>query len=107
MSSGRIDVHAHYFGGSVNILAKTKGSPPALAAASWTPDSAFATMDRHQVATQVLSVPLTATSEGQQAGFAARLCRRINEELAALIDRYPGRFGAFAALPADGPESML
>ncbi|MFH8343033.1 amidohydrolase family protein [Streptomyces sp. AM6-12] len=107
LSARRIDVHAHYFGGSVAALARTHGLPPAIAARPWTPEDALAAMDRHEVATQVLSVPFTATSEGQRAGFARTLCRRINEELAGLIDQYPGRFRAFACLPGDGPEAML
>ncbi|WP_055557228.1 amidohydrolase family protein [Streptomyces sp. NBRC 110028] len=107
MSAQRIDVDAHYFGGSVAALTRAKGLPTALAAASWTPQGALAAMDRHQVATQVLSVPFTATSKGQDAGFARTLCRRINEELAELTEQHPGRFGAFASLPGDDTETML
>ncbi|MEU7365933.1 amidohydrolase family protein [Streptomyces hygroscopicus] len=107
MCAHRIDVHAHYFGGSVSALTTAKGAPPALAAAPWTPQGALAAMDRHQVAAQILSVPFTATSEGQEAGFARTLCRRINEELAELTEQYPGRFGAFASLPGDNAEEML
>jgi 6-methylsalicylate decarboxylase len=39
--------------------------------------------------------------------FGTRLCRMINEGNAELIAKHPGRFGAFASLPADGPEQAL
>jgi 6-methylsalicylate decarboxylase len=35
------------------------------------------------------------------------VCRMINDGYAALIEKHPGRFGAFASLPADGSDEAL
>jgi hypothetical protein len=64
-------------------------------------------MDRHGVATQLLSLPFTMTSHDHDLGSAAAFARRVNEEYATLTDQHPGRFGAFAALPGNSADAML
>lgn len=62
-------------------------------------------MERTGTAVQILSVPFTPQS--QSGGDAKGLARRINEDLATLIEQHPDRFGALACLPGDDPDTML
>jgi predicted TIM-barrel fold metal-dependent hydrolase len=71
----------------------------------WTPDAAFAYMDRQGIVARLMSVPLAFAGSEVDRKFGARLF--INEGHAALIAAHPGRFGAFATLPADGPDEAL
>jgi predicted TIM-barrel fold metal-dependent hydrolase len=73
----------------------------------WTPDAALAYMDRHSIAAQVVSMPMAFAGFDDDSSFGIRVCRRINETNAELIGKYPDRFGAFASLPADGPDEAL
>lgn len=109
MPNHRIDVHAHYLGGAV---AELFASGFQLAGGyhisdQWTPDAAIAFMDRQEIATQILSAPWIFTGSPDDPDFAKRFARAVNTEYAQLIAAYPGRFGAFAALPGDSSEAML
>jgi 6-methylsalicylate decarboxylase len=73
----------------------------------WTPEAALAYMDRQGIAAQVVSVPMAFAGSGDDPEFGTRVCRMINDGNAELIAKHPGRFGAFASLPADGPEQAL
>jgi predicted TIM-barrel fold metal-dependent hydrolase len=73
----------------------------------WTPEAALAYMDRHGIAAQVVSMPMAFAGSEDDPEFGIRVCRMINEGNAELIAKHPGRFGAFASLPADGPEQAL
>jgi aminocarboxymuconate-semialdehyde decarboxylase len=102
-------VHAHYLGGTVQDLFSSGFT---LAGgyripAGWTPQRALDFMDRHGIAAQILSAPWPFAGRADDPEFATRFCRAVNREYAELIAAHPGRFGAFAALPLDGPETML
>jgi predicted TIM-barrel fold metal-dependent hydrolase len=73
----------------------------------WTPEAALAYMDRQGIAAQVVSMPMAFAGFDDDPEFGIRVCRMINEGNAELIAKHPGRFGAFASLPADGPEQAL
>jgi aminocarboxymuconate-semialdehyde decarboxylase len=109
MPSKRIDVHAHYLGGTVAELFRSGFRPAGgyKIAVNWTPETALATMDRLGIAAQLLSTPWTFGGTEEDPERAVRFTRRVNEEYAELIQAHPGRFGAFAALPGDSPEAML
>ncbi len=109
MNNTRIDVHTHYLGGAVARLFESGFTLTGgyRMSAQWTPSAAIEFMDRHCIATQILSVPWAFTGRSGDPGFAAMFCRQVNEEYATLIDQHPGRFGAFAAIPADHPDSTL
>lgn len=109
MPRDRIDVHAHYLGGTVKALFDSGFT---LAGgykirAGWTAQAALEFMDRHEIAAQILSAPWPFAGSPSDPGFATRFCRAVNREYAELIAGHPGRFGAFAALPLDGPDTML
>ncbi|MFJ9173690.1 amidohydrolase family protein [Streptomyces sp. NPDC102360] len=109
MPAQRIDVHAHYTGGTVE---ETFRSGFTLAggfkmSVEWSPREALAYMDGQGIATQILSAPWTFSGTAEDPGFGIRWARSVNEECAQLVEEHPGRFGAFAALPGDSAEAML
>ena len=60
----------------------------------------LARMDRQGVETSVLSLLGSfCWIESQPADVSGPLCRRVNDALSAICQKYPGRFAAFAALP--------
>jgi predicted TIM-barrel fold metal-dependent hydrolase len=73
----------------------------------WTPDAALAYMDRQGIAAQIVSMPMSFTGSADDPEFGTRISRMINEGNARLIAEHPDRFGAFATLPADGPDAAL
>jgi predicted TIM-barrel fold metal-dependent hydrolase len=109
MPRNRIDVHTHYLGGAVEHLFQgghtfTGGY---RMSARWTAQAAMEYMDRHDIAAQILSMPLAFTGTPRDPEAGIRLCRTINEEYAELIRDHPDRFGAFASMPVDSPEAVL
>jgi predicted TIM-barrel fold metal-dependent hydrolase len=110
MASRRIDVHTHAISGDVGAAMAARGFKPTggyTISVQWTPEAALAYMDRQHIAAQVVSMPMAFTGSDDDPDFGTRLCRMINEANAELIAKHPGRFGAFASLPADGPEQAL
>lgn len=107
-----IDMHAHALlplwlraaadasGRAVESL-MIAGTP----APAWSPEGHIAVMDRHGISASVLSWP---SATGFLRGQAARsLARQMNEELAAIVERHPTRFGAFAILPLDDMDAAM
>ena len=93
---GRIDVHHHY-----RLPGReTFGGP-------WSGEIALRDMDRHHVATAIISgtsfpEPL---NDGTQA--ARDLARRANDFAAGLSQTHRGRFGFFAAVPLADTDGSL
>lgn len=52
-----------------------------------------------QILSYASSFPSTSTTED-----ASKLCRKINDEMALAMKKYPGRFYAFAHLPLNNPN---
>ena len=102
----RIDVHAHYFGGSVGagFTAATGG---AAALPPWSVDEALSFMDRHEIDLQILSVPMPMSALTSAHRADAGLARAVNEELAEIVNAHPGRFGAFGYLPLPDFDAAL
>ncbi|MGW6769688.1 amidohydrolase family protein [Streptomyces sp. NPDC055037] len=111
MSTGRIDIHTHGMsdeaGAEVMAHGGLKITGGYKISARWTPRAALEYMDRRRIAAQVLSMPVSFAGDKTDPGFGPRVCRLINEGHAKLIADHPGRFGAFATLPADGPDQAL
>jgi predicted TIM-barrel fold metal-dependent hydrolase len=106
----RIDVHTHAMSDDVLAALLAQGFRPTggyKISVRWTPESALAYMDRQHIAAQLVSVPLSLAGSNDDPAFGTRLCRMINEGHAELIAKHRGRFGAFASLPADGPDQAL
>src|SRR5689334_21694367 len=97
---GRIDVHAHFlpecYVDALNEagLQTLDGGFPVPA---WSAGAAIEMMDRHDIATAMVSVSSPST-HFLPAGERPRLVRAINEAGRDLVRDHPGRFGFFATL---------
>ncbi|MCW2649524.1 MAG: 6-methylsalicylate decarboxylase [Mycobacterium sp.] len=110
MSSHRIDVHTHAMPADAAAEVAARGFKPTggyKISVRWTPQEALAYMDRQGIAAQVVSMPVAFAGTDDDPAFGTRVCRMINDGNAELIAKYPGRFGAFASLPADGSDPAL
>ncbi|MFE5022215.1 amidohydrolase family protein [Streptomyces sp. NPDC056656] len=110
MSDQRIDVHTHGVSDEAMKAIAGRGFRPTggyRISVRWTAEAALAYMDRQGIAAQLVSMPVSFAGAADDPGFGTRLARLINEGHAELIAKHPGRFGAFATLPADGPDQAL
>jgi len=101
MTSGRVDLHAHYIPEFYReaLLVAGQAHPDGIKAIpEWDESSALRAMDQLNVRTAILSISSPGVHFGNP-GDAIGLARRVNEEAARLVKRYPGRFGFFASLP--------
>jgi len=105
-----IDIHTHAMSADVAAALAARGFKPTggyKISVQWTPEAALAYMERHEIAAQVVSLPMAFAGSDDDPEFGTRLCRMINEGNAELIASHRGRFGAFASLPAEGPDQAL
>src|SRR5258708_2213282 len=63
------------------------------------------TMDECGIEYSILSLNSPAVQSRTETRAAIELAKRSNDELAEHVTRDPDRFGAFAALPLQDPES--
>jgi 6-methylsalicylate decarboxylase len=100
----RIDVHAHYWTEDYLDLLAGLGKADAGAARGLGAgggaelEARLRLMDRAGVQMQVLSA-CPQMPYGEDADKAAEAAQFVNDQYAGLVERYPDRFGAFAALP--------
>lgn len=107
--AGRIDVHHHmtppFYIKEMEQDASATGFNPR----PWTPEMSLAAMDKHGVATAMLSPVqrLVADSMSDRSPRARDLARRSNEYNAQVVRDHPGRFGLLAALPLPDRDGSL
>jgi predicted TIM-barrel fold metal-dependent hydrolase len=110
MTSQRIDIHTHAMPDDAAAVVAARGFKPTggyRISVRWTPQAALAYMERQEIAAQVVSMPMAFAGFDDDPDFGTRVSRMINEGHAKLIANHPGRFGAFATLPGDGPDQAL
>ena len=102
---GRIDVHHHLTPpGYVSAIGgKAVVSPPT---AKWTVQNSLNDMDKAGVAKAMLSITTPGLWFGD-VSFASRMARECNDYGAGLVQKYPGKFGYFAALPLPDIDASL
>jgi predicted TIM-barrel fold metal-dependent hydrolase len=108
---GLIDVHHHivppfYLSENRDRIVAAGGGRINPAYLSWTPEQSLQAMDKHGVATAILSLSGTAFWFGDREA-AARTARRVNEYAADLVRSHTGRFGLFAVIPLPDTEASL
>ncbi len=101
ISSGRIDVHAHFVPPEWHEL-PAAGSPLLRGFASWSVPSALEMMDRQGVAATVLTTALWAGlfNDARDASAAHRFARSSNEVAAEAIRRPSQPFRRLRQRPA-------
>ena len=101
----RIDIHHHF--APPAWVAHVKGRPLLQTAnTTWTPEKSIEDLDRAGSAAAVISI----TNPGLWFGDAQttnRVARACNEYGATLVQRYPTRFGLFAAMPLPDIDATL
>jgi predicted TIM-barrel fold metal-dependent hydrolase len=106
---GRIDVHHHMFPPFYVKAMEDELRSSGFTARPWTPALSIELMDKHRIATAMLSPVqrLVMDSMSDRSEKARSLARQNNEYGAQLVKDYPGRFGHFAALPLPDQEGSL
>ncbi len=107
MVTRRIDVHTHLVPPFWEAELKTHGGDPSgWGSPAWSPESALRFMDEEEIALSVLS--LTAPGvDGWKGDDRLDITRRVNDYGAALVQRYPDRYGYFATLALPDVDAAL
>ena len=100
IGSAQVDVHCHMIPDSYMEAVKAHGMEmdEGFPIPSWSADAHLEFMDEAGIHTSVLTMPAPQPYFGDGAESAA-ICRKFNEEAAALKALHPGRFLFCAALP--------
>lgn len=111
MPPGRIDTHHHllppgYIEHARKYLARAIPALSGVYAQPWSPAKSLDEMDRHGVATAVLSMSAPGI-DFAGAKLATRLARLCNDYAAAMKRDHAGRFGSFAVLPLPDVDASL
>ncbi len=98
--AGQIDIHSHMIPESYMRVLKVHGMEmdEKFPIPSWSAESHLQFMDEAGIRTAVLTMPAPQPYFGNSAESAV-ICRKFNEEAAALKKHNPGRFLFCAALP--------
>ena len=104
----QIDVHSHMIPGSYLAAVKAHGMEmdEGFPIPAWSAEAHLKFMDEAGIQTSVLTLPAPQPyfEDGVQS---ATICRKFNEEAAALKALYPGRFLFCAALPLPDVDRAL
>jgi 6-methylsalicylate decarboxylase len=103
----RIDTHSHVVPPDYAAWLHDKGAlAGGLPIPSWDPQAALALMDRHDIATAVLSVSTPGVHLGDGAD-ARHMARYVNDYASQMAHDHPERFGFFATLPLPDVDGAL
>ena len=106
--SAQIDLHSHAITQGYLDYIKANGAEmdEGFPIPVWDVEKHIAFMDKAGIQTSVLTMPAPQPFFGD-AEASAKVCRKYNEECAALKARFPGRFMFCAALPLpDVPHAL-
>lgn len=106
--TGSIDIHSHMIPESYLNVVKAHGMEmdEKYPIPSWSADEHLKFMDDAGIRTAVLTMPAPQPFFGD-ATEAAAVCRKFNEEAAALKAQHPGRFLFCAALPLPDVDAAI
>ena len=90
-SAARIDIHQFLLPPEF-LAALQRHGMGAWAPHAWSVEGALAIMDKHEIATGILSLSTPGSNLGDSAD-AEVLTRQVNERLADLVRSRPERFG--------------
>lgn len=104
----QFDVHSHAITATYmeNIQAHGAEMDEGFPIPSWNVEEHLAFMDQAGIETSVLTMPAPQPWFGNGEESAA-ICRKYNEECAALKEKYPGRFLFCASLPLPDVERAI
>jgi predicted TIM-barrel fold metal-dependent hydrolase len=103
----RIDVHQHLMPSFyAEALDANGGDPSDSPMPKWSPELAISYMDSHEIGTSIVSLSAPSVV-GWQGAARGQMARRVNEYVAELGVKYPGRFGSFATVPLPDVDGAL
>ena len=104
----KIDFHVHYLPKKYKeVMLKYCGErPDDSPTPDWDADSHLEAMDCLGISTSMLSLSSPHINLGDKE-LTKALAREFNEDGAALVKKYPGRFGLFASLPLPDVEDSI
>lgn len=104
----KIDFHVHYLPKAYKeVMLKYCGKrPDDFPTPDWDVDSHLEAMDCLGISTSMLSLSSPHINFGDKE-LTKALAREFNEDGAALVIKYPGRFGLFASLPLPDVEDSI
>jgi predicted TIM-barrel fold metal-dependent hydrolase len=103
----RIDTHHHVVPTDYAAWLRSKGElAGGLPIPEWSPEAALELMDRHDVATAVLSVSTPGVHLGDSADARA-MAREVNDYAAQVVADHEGRFGFFATVPLPDVDGAI
>ena len=108
LASAQMDIHCHMIPDSYLEAIKAHGMEmdEGFPIPAWEAEEHLRFMDEAGIQTSVLTMPAPQPHFGDGAESAA-VCRKFNEEAAALKALYPGRFLFCAALPLSDVDRAL
>ncbi|CAN5778439.1 hypothetical protein BH09ACT7_BH09ACT7_42180 [soil metagenome] len=109
MSSGLVDVHAHFLTEHYVDAAKAAGieQPDGMPGwPSWTLDEHLQLMDTQNISHAILSISSPGVHFGDD-GAAVALARQVNESAAAVVRENLARFSFFASVPLPAVEAAV
>lgn len=104
----KIDFHVHYLPKTYKeVMLKYYGERPEDSKTpDWDAESHLEAMDCLGISTSMLSLSSPHINFGDKE-LTKELAREFNEDGAALMKKYPGRFGLFASLPLPDVEDSI
>lgn len=104
----KIDMHAHYLPQAYKdaLLNRGEKNPDGFPTPNWDPEMHLKTMDQLGISRSMLSISSPHINFGDR-NAAKILARKVNEDGAELVQKYPGRFGLFASLPLPNVEDSI
>lgn len=104
----KIDMHVHYLPQAYKdaLLNSGEKNPDGFPTPKWDPEVHLKTMEQLGISRSMLSISSPHINFGDKSA-AKTLARKVNEDGAELIKKYPGKFGLFASLPLPDVEDSI
>jgi predicted TIM-barrel fold metal-dependent hydrolase len=105
----RVDVHHHFLPPDYVRIVSDEPIARLIVSNSvpdWTPARSLEVMDRHGIATAIVSISAPGVCTGD-VNTTRALCRHCNEYAARMRSDHKGRFGQFACLPLPDVDASL
>ncbi|WPC44038.1 amidohydrolase family protein [Clostridium sp. JS66] len=104
----KIDMHTHYLPQAYKdaLLNRGEKNPDGFPTPKWDPEVHLKIMEQLGISRSMLSISSPHINFGDR-NAAKILARKVNEDGAELVKKYPGRFGLFASLPLPNVEDSI
>lgn len=104
----KIDMHAHYLPDAYRkeLLNKVKGNPDGFPTPEWDVETNLKVMEHLGITAAMLTLSAPHINFGDQKA-AKILARKVNEDGAEIIKKYPYKFGLIASLPLPDVDDSI